>query len=98
MGISPINWLAGVGFGLVFLAVVVRRWATQRGELESQIGWAFGGGFGAAGLVKGAYPIYLFVRYKSIEGIDDLWLYVYAGSLAALFLSLAIIVRSWKVA
>lgn len=97
MWISHINWLAGLGFGFIFVVVIITRLlAAQRVDLEAQIGWALSGGFGAAALVKASYPIYLFIRYRSIDGLDDLWLYVYGGSVAAVFAGLALIARSFK--
>jgi hypothetical protein len=98
MEISHINWLAGMGFTITCGIIAIRRlMVTPRIELESQVGWALSGGFGAAALVKASYPLYLFIRYGSIKGIDDLWLYVYGGSIAAMFAGLALIVRSFKV-
>jgi|SRR5882724_354224 len=100
MEISRINWLAGLGFLIFGVIVFVRRWMGLQGvKPESHLGWALGGGLGAAAMLKAAYPIFLFVKSRSINlaAIDDLWLYVYCGSLAALFLGWALIERSFKV-
>jgi hypothetical protein len=95
MEMTPINWLAGIGFGLISLLVVVKRWG-KLGRLDYQIGPSMGAGLGAAALIKAAFPIYLFVRYKSLAGIDDIWLYIYGGSVAAVFVGLDLIVKAWK--
>ena len=92
---SPINWAAGIAFGLVFIIVIIRRVA-KLGSLERQLGPAFGAGLAGAAVVKASHPLYLFVLYRSIEGVDDLWLYVYGGSLAAFFLGLDLIHKALK--
>ena len=68
-------------------------------KLEAHFGWALAGGLGAAAMCKAIYPIILFVQSRSVNlsAIEDLWLYIYCGSVAALFLGWAIIERSFNV-
>jgi hypothetical protein len=99
MGISLINWLSGLAFIIFGVLIIVKRWVTIQGTgLESHLGWGLAGGAGAGGAVKAAYPLYLMIATQRIDlnAIDDLWLYVYCGSLAGTFLGVAILVRSFR--
>jgi hypothetical protein len=57
------------------------------------------GGNGALGLgaaVKPLYPLYRFSRYGNLDQIDDLWLYVLVGSMAAFAVGIAAVAKASK--
>jgi hypothetical protein len=78
--------------------VIIRRLLSQQSALEAHVGWALVAGGGGFAIVKAAYPLYLLARYRAIDikAIDDIGLYIYGGSLAAMFLGVALIAKSLK--
>lgn len=98
MGIDPINKLAFAIGALSFIFLLLTRIFTKRGKPEVQVIWAVLGGLCGGAIIKSSYPFYRVFRYSSLNGIEDLWLYVLVGAAATAALSFIGIYNAWKTA
>ena len=96
MGLTTINWLSGLSGVAAFATILIVRLKQKTAAIESQLGWAAMGALGLGAAVKSLYPIYRFGRYGNLEQIDDLWLYVLVGSMAAFAVGVAATAKAFK--
>ena len=96
MGLTTINWLSGVSGVAAFATILVVRLMQKSKAVEAHIGWAIMGALGLGAAVKSLYPLYRFSRYGNLENIEDLWLYVLVGSMAAFVVGLAAVAKAYK--
>jgi hypothetical protein len=96
MEISPVNWYAVIAGTFVFLSLLGFRLQYRGSRKEAHFLWASLGGLGAGAAIKFAYPIYHMLRYSSLAGVEDLWLYVYVGGLTVIALGVFAVYTAWE--
>jgi len=96
MEINPINWYAAVCGTIVFVALFLFRWQYREARADANFLWAVLGGLGAGAAFKFLYPMYCMLRYSSLAGIEDLWLYVYVGALTVVALGVVAVYTAWE--